>query len=244
MSALRSIRLTRALRGLACCLLALSLPLGCAQEAPPVEEKAAPPPPPSKDQLKGEFASAVQTFSQNITAGLAMEIVQASVNNFKQAYNKVNGQRATNPNVEPALSETKNEIEDVIKRARQYEAWRILYGSLECFKVLEPTNTKYKSLEELTGKMLKMPFVTLRGFTAVEGETYAMFEVFDFNTQVRSSHRVREGEEFDEGRFLFTRIIGNQQRAELLYKDADYVFELGGPRERVTTQGKKEPVAQ
>lgn len=242
MSAPSRSHLTLALRVLACCLLAISLPFGCANEAPPVEEKAAPPPPPSKDQLKGEFGATIQTFSQNVTTGLAMETVYGAVNNFKQAHSKVNGQRATNPNAEPALSETKAALEEIIKRARTYDAWRILYGCIECFKVLEPTNSKYKSLEELTGKMLKMPWVTLRGFTAVDGETYGMFEVFDFTTNVRTSFRVREGEEFDSGRFLFTRIIGNQQRAELLYKDADFVLEVGGPRERVTTQGGREVI--
>jgi len=240
MSDQRPFTMLRALRVLACCLLALSLPLGCAQEAaPPVEEKAPPPPPPSKEQLKGELLAPLQAYTD--TSTLPMEVINGTVAGFKQAHSKVNGQRATNPNVEPALSEAKSYVEDALKLARRSDRWRVIYGLIECFKTLEPTNPKYKSLEELTIKMLKMPSVMLRGFTDVDNETYAMFEVFDFETNVRTPYRVREGEEFHNGRFLFTRIIGNQQRAELLYKEADFVLEVRGPRERVTTQQPIEP---
>jgi hypothetical protein len=164
-----------------------------------------------------------------------MSFVDATVQNFKQVYSKVNGQRATNPDAEPAINQMKAKIEETIRGAKERDRWRFIKGAIDCFMVVDPNNPKYKQLLELTIKMLNMPGVKLKGFTQVDADTYAFFEVYDIVTQKRESYRVREGEEFHEGRFLFVRIIGNQQRAEILYKDADHVFEIGGPRERAST---------
>ena len=220
-----------------------ALPIGCAEEAPPEEEeKPAAPPPPSVDQLRNELTTAFKPILDLTIPGGPLETVQQTVQNFKQVHSKVNGQRASNPNVEPAVAQVKNLIEDNIKLASERDRWRFIWGSIECYETLDPASTKYKQKKEQAMIMMKMPGVKLKGFVQVEGDDqpYAMFDVFDTEVRKLFNYRVREGEEFHNGRFVFIAIRGNQMGADVLYKDADYEFKVGGPRDRVTTIGDDE----
>lgn len=222
-----------------------ALPVGCSEEKPPEEEeKPAAPPPPTADQLYGEMANAFKPIVDATIPGAPMAFVEGHMQNFKQVYSKVNGQRATNAeNVEPAITRTKALVEDNIKLAKARDRWRFIYGSIVCFETLDPANTKYNELKKLAETMMKMPGVKLKGFMQLPGDEspYASFDVFDQETRKLENYRVREGEEFHNGRFLFVSIDGNQMGANLIYKDADFEFRVGGPRERNTTRQEEEP---
>lgn len=217
------------------------LPAGCSGEKPPEEEeKPAAPPPPTKEQLYGEMANAFKPIVDSTIRGAPLAFVEATVQNFKQVYSKVNGQRASNAeNVEPAVAQAKKLVEDNIRLAKERDRWRFIWGSIECFKTLDPSNTKYDQLMELTKTMMKKPGVKLKGFVQLPGDEspYAIFDVFDEEVHKLFNYRVREGEEFHNGRFLFVSIEGNQMGANLIYKDADFEFRVGGPRDRMTTIG-------
>ena len=217
----------------AVCLAGLSGCGGDAKKEEPTEEKAAPPPPPSVDQLFNELNQAFTPISSAVIPGGEMEMVMAAVNNFKQAYSKVNGQRTTNPNADTAILKMKPVVEQTIKLAKERDRQRFIKGSILCYQVLEPADKKYDALLAKTEILLNMPGVKLRGFTTVDTDVYAFFEIFDPKTYAHTTAKVREGEEFYNGRFQFIRIIGNQESAEILYKEADYALKLGGPRQRV-----------
>lgn len=232
-----------------CAALVSVAPMGCAKEEAPKEEAPAPPPPPSKDQLKKELLQAFAPIGDNVSLkGGDTDFVLSAANNFKQVATKVSGQRATNPNVEPAMNEAKSAVEDTLKMAQTKQFWLFEKGSILCFKALDPNNKKYDSREKLVDQMLIMPRVRLNGFTTVDQDVYAFFTVFDRKIRKEYSYRVREGEEFHEGNFQFVRIIGNQMAGEVLYKPADHLLTVNGPRMRSTTPGRNEtddaPVAQ
>ncbi len=225
-----------------------ALPVGCAEEKPPEEEeKPAAPPPPTAEQLAGELMGAFRPIADGVIPGAPFDFVKSNAQNFKQVYSKVNGQRASNgENVEKAVTQTKGYIEDTIRLARERDRWRFLWGALECFSTVDPSNTKYKELKVKVDLMISMPNVKLKGFVQLENDDspYAIFDVLDLETRTLTNYRVREGEEFHNGKFLFVSIEGNQMGANIIYSPADFEFRIGGPRDRMTTIGDDEPVAE
>lgn len=227
---------------LALVLIAGALPVGCSSEKPPeeTEEKPAAPPPPTADQLRNELLTAFKPIQDFIVPGNSKQFVEANVQNFKQAYSKVNGQRATNTaNVESAISQTKNVLEGAMREAKERERWRFIWGVAECYETLDPASAKFRREKEEAIMMMKMPRATLKGFVnpdANSTDVYAIFHVYDEEAGKGFSYNVREGEEFHDGRFVFISIDGNQMGANILYKEADKELRVSGPRDRITTK--------
>jgi len=209
---------------------------GCSEEKAPEEPAPEAPRLPTAEELYRELSAAFQPLQGAATGdGVQVEFAAQVANNFKQVVNKVSsGKVANGPNVDQALRRIQEDVETTIRAGRDGERWRVLSGAIPCFLALRPNDAKYNALHDITKKMIEQPQVQLKGFTEIDGEIHAFFEVVDRKTRVRSSHTVREGEEFAEV-FQFIRIIGNKQRVEILYKPANKSFERVGPGERVTS---------
>jgi hypothetical protein len=205
--------------------LMLAIHIGCAKKEEPKPEE---PPPPSTDQIMAEMRQSVQPLfdGHNLNAGLQEDLRLQTVNNLRTAINKF--AVANNPNLPEAKRRIKNDIEDLLKKAREADRWRVVKGCCEAIRVIEPSDERFKKVEERADLILARPVVQVKGFFETDGHLVAFLRVRDPKTDKVTTYKIREGEDFHDV-FRLVKIVGNQESVEILYKPIDDTYVVKAP---------------
>lgn len=200
---------------------------GCNKPEPPPPPENLPPPPPTTDQIYSEIKPSIQLLYRPFNGdGLS----DAEINQTAEALRPLKAKHTATENGREALGRLEEDIADIIRQARDTTRWKVLEAAILAYEVLEPGNNRFARLKEQAQLMNQIPKSYVRGFVNVDNEEYVFIEVEDRKTGKRETYKVREQEEFADV-FRLVRIIGNNQKVEILYIPANYTFERNGPRE-------------
>jgi hypothetical protein len=212
-------------------LMSILLPAaltGCTEPAPPPPPENQPPPPPTADEIYREIKPKIQPLWRAMGGGPKLTETDAEqvVNDLRP----LKAKHTATENGQEALGRIEDDIADLVRQARDQEKWGTILGGIMAYEVLQPGNERFARLKERAELMSTIPAVFVRGFVRVEEEEYVFLEVIDSKANLSETYKVREQEEFHEVLRL-VRIIGNNQKVEILYIPANYTFEVSGPRD-------------
>jgi hypothetical protein len=179
----------------------------------------APPPPtpaPAPEQIAGQIRSSLAPLQAPLTgAGPFDANLKESV---LTALRTARSQNQITPNGKIALNQVTNDIQDIIRQAREQKRWPLVVAALEAYEIFQPNDPQMATLKKLADLEVKKPKVTLKGWWTdkeANEQVYAFLTLLDPVTKAQKEVRVREGEEFDNLKFI--RIIGNLSGVLLEY---------------------------
>ena len=145
------------------------------------------------------------------------------------AVRMVKSKLAAEENGAAALARFQGDVTEAIQTARDHDDWEKVLLGIQIYEVLDPASERYAKLKERAETIAKCPGVQIKGFFEVDNQLYAFLIVTDPQTREQETYRVREGEEFHNGLFKLLRIIGNQERCEIIYAPINDTFTLNAP---------------
>lgn len=199
--------------------------LGCTPKEE-VKPEDAPPPPPSADELYGRLRQPLDPMFNAVAANTPFSNQQrtAAVSGVQSAKNGMGPE----PNAPEAFKRITRDLEDLIKRAKDAENWRVVKGGIESYKVFQPAEKRYDDDEEYADLILARPTVAVTGFFVQDGEEIVFLDVTEADSNKTTKYKVREGEDFHEVLQL-VRIIGKRESIEMLYKPVNQTWNVKAP---------------
>ncbi len=198
---------------------------GCkAQEE--VKPEDAPPPPPTADELYAQLRQPLDPMFGSVAANSPFSNAQR-----RAAVDGVRANRAKmglEPNGPEAFKRITSDVEDLIKRAKTAENWRVVKGGIETYKIFEPADKRWNKDEEYADLILARPTVAITGFFELDGEPVVFLDVTEADSNKKTSYKIREGEDFHEVLQL-VRIIGRRDSIEMLYKPVNQTWNVSAP---------------
>lgn len=197
------------------------------------DKKPAPPPEPTAEQIHGELRNSLQPLWNALQPrrGLSKPDRELALNNLRA----VIGKYGNSEHGKEGIDKLASDLEALIKQAKNEERWHLTKGAIMAYAIIRPGDEKYKSTEKKAELLMARPIVLVRGFFNVEGskngELIAFLECKDLETGKIKTEKVREGQDFYDGKLRLVRIIGNQQSVEVLYKAADSTWIVKGIRD-------------
>jgi hypothetical protein len=133
-------------------------------------------------------------------------------------------------NGKAALVQIRNDIVEMLQKARDQERWRLVMAGVEIYEMLNPGSTKMDRLKERAQVHLNRPEVVVKGFLEdkQKNDIYAFLDVKLHPSNEVHKVQVRKGEEFFGLRLVD--IIGNMKGVILEYLlIPGETFRLRGP---------------
>ncbi len=205
-------------------LMLLVLCAACEKEE--VEEEPAPaqPPPqrvPSPEEIYAEIKPILRPL-QAVANQESNTLPDEAVADVVQKLSAAKSKHEVTDSGKSALSRLRRDVENIIKKGRELEYWRLVIKACDAYDVLDPKNLKTRRYRDIARRQLAKPKIEIRGFLEDEdtGDIYAFLKVKLRDTQETKLVQVREGEEFLEGEHTMrlVEIIGNNKGCRFEYK--------------------------
>lgn len=133
--------------------------VGCEIEE---EEEDEEPPPPSAAEISGAIRQAYQGLNQynQRFAGIPQEEKQEALQGVAQA----RSQYQATPHGPEGISQAAQELEGLIREARNNEAWDLVVFAVDALQTLEPGNTRFERDRERAELYRNLPQLEITGF--------------------------------------------------------------------------------
>ena len=196
-------------------LLGLGL-VGCEVEEPEDEEEE--PPPPSA----GEIERALTQTWEGLPDQIGDEQMEEALSNLRQT----RAEYQATPHGPEGIQRAVNELENIVRRAEEREAWTWVIFADEALKTLDPGHSRFDRLRERAEIRLRRPEVQITGFYEDHetGQETVFMNVYLPEENRRERVQARPGEEFHGLRLRD--IIGRNRGVELEYLEANEIFEV------------------
>lgn len=198
--------------------LALAMLLvACEEEKKEAEEEA--PPPKSANELYQEITKILDPLRAKLDAdqGMGKAALDPLVAEARTARQKMNAE----PNGKEALARFTQDVDGLIRTARQKERWMPVIKMCELYDILEPGNSKTGRMIEMAERQINRPKVRIKGFVddMQANDTYVFLEVKVPDAEWFAPDPVREGDEFLDPPYTlrFQEIIGRNKGIRLEY---------------------------
>ncbi len=214
------------MRQLAVSIAMIALLLSACKSEPEVAPEDAPPPPPTAEELYAQLRQPVDPMFGSVAANTPFSNAQR-----KAAVDGLRANRARmgmEPNGPEAFKRITTDLEDLIKRAKTAENWRVVKGGIESYKIFQPADKRWDKDEEYADLILARPTVVVAGFFELDGEPVVFLDVTEADSNKKTSYKIREGEDFHEVLQL-VRIIGRRESIEMLYKPVNQTWVVTVP---------------
>lgn len=195
-------------------LFLIAFVTACGEQAPPPppEEKAAPEP--SPEQIAQEIGKTFAILNECLVSGTPPPDSSA----FVPAISSAAAKHRVTDNGKTAIAQVSRQLEEVIRQCKEKKRWGMVKASIDAYNALVPNSSKFNRLKEMADLQLNKPMVKCKAFFVdikSNNQTYAFLELTYVKTGEIKNVQVREGEEFDDLRFV--RIIGDLKGVELEY---------------------------
>lgn len=197
--------------------------VACNQKQNQTPDQPPPPPPKTAAEISQQMRAAVEQAMNDAPPGRPTE---AGRNDIR---NKVRGEMSklgSEPNKDDGFADAAQSVIEQMKSAENGEQWARVVYLADAAQTLDANARVAGSLERAMFQINK-PVVTITGFTQIEDVTTVHLSVFLPEANRTEKVNVREGEEFNDLRFL--EIIGRNQGIRLEYLKDNSVFEVYGP---------------
>lgn len=190
--------------------------VGCEVEEP--EDENEEPPPPSAGEIERALN---QTWAQ-LPDEIGDEQMEEALANLRQT----RGEYQATPHGPEGIQRVINELEDIVRRAQDQEAWTWVIFADEALKTLDPDHSRFDRWRERAEIQLRRPEVQITGFYEDHetGQETVFMSVYLPEENRRERVQVRPGEEFHGLRLRD--IIGRNRGVELEYLEANEIFEV------------------
>jgi hypothetical protein len=191
-----------------------------------------PPPPPTASEIAGEFRKELQSFNNFIVKDLIVPPVQA-----QEALGKLrtlNQKHMTSVNGEEGRKMAGDNIEQMLTRSNESEAWSMVLFSFDALAVVAPTATdNYARLRSQATLQVNRPRIEIKGiFKYDEDKDTVITEVTVPASGQIFKHNFQEGDSFtatvdsQQYEVQLIQIIGNADGAIFKYLQTGEEFEV------------------
>ena len=209
--------------------LALMVTLvACGTKTEPVVETKAPPPPPepTTEEITRDMKAALDPLKPYLMMPVEVPVgvKEQALAGLRSAQQKYNGK----VNLPSAKKNMVGELTNIARQLEQSEFWRGVVVTCDAIETIEVGNSGAKRMREHANEELSRPKLGKPSYIVDEqnGVTTVFIEVTFPDVNRKETFKVREGDDFADGRFQLKRVIGRNQGIVVLDKKDSKELEI------------------